>query len=113
MTLSAKQKNIVEENIRNEEFNVNLMAQELGMSRTKFYSRLKSTTNKTPNDFILDIKLIKASKLILKEPNMTIADIATQTGFNTARYFSQCFKNHFGISPSQYLQQETKDKVQD
>lgn len=109
----SKAKNIVEENISNEDFNVNLMAQELGMSRTKFYSRLKSTTNKTPNDFILDIKLIKASKLILKEPNMTIADIATQTGFNTARYFSQCFKNHFGISPSQYLQQKTKGEVQD
>lgn len=105
-------KKIVEENITNEDFNVDLMAQELGMSRTKFYAILKSATSKTPNDFILDIKLNKAAKLILKQPNKSIADIANQSGFSTARYFSQCFKNHFGVSPSQYFQLKTKDETQ-
>ncbi|MFN3800239.1 two-component regulator propeller domain-containing protein [Belliella pelovolcani] len=105
----SKAKKIVEENISNEDFNVDLMAQELGMSRTKFYATLKSVINKTPNDFILDIKLNKAAKLILKQPNKSIADIANQSGFSTARYFSQCFKNHYGVSPSQYFQLKTKD----
>ncbi|EOZ97812.1 DNA-binding response regulator, AraC family [Indibacter alkaliphilus LW1] len=106
----SKAKRIVEENIPNENFNVDVMAQELGMSRTKFYATLKSTTNKTPNDFILDIKLNKAAKLILKQPNKSIADIANQSGFSTARYFSQCFKNYFGVSPSQYFQSKNKDE---
>lgn len=97
-------KNFIEKNIDLEDLNVNTMAKHLGISRTKLYYKIKSLTHKTPNEFILDIRLQKAAKMILRHPNKNLADIAFQTGFSTARYFSQCFKNHFGVNPSLYSQ---------
>ncbi|MFD2037166.1 two-component regulator propeller domain-containing protein [Belliella marina] len=97
-------KKFVEKNIEKEDLNVNTMAKELGISRTKLYFKIKTLTNKTPNEYILDIRLQKAAKIISRYPHKSLADVAYQTGFSTARYFSKCFKNHFGVNPSQYAQ---------
>jgi signal transduction histidine kinase/ligand-binding sensor domain-containing protein/DNA-binding response OmpR family regulator len=102
----AKAKSFVESNLSNENLNVSDLTYELGLSRTKLYQKIKKVTHKTPNEFILDIRLQKAAKLLIKNPDLPIADIAYQTGFSTARYFSQCFKNHFGVSPSHYIQNQ-------
>lgn len=99
-------KNFIEENIEKENLNVVTLAKHLGISRTKLYYKIKSLTHKTPNEYILDIRLQKAAKMILRHLNKNLADIAFQTGFSTARYFSHCFKNHYGVNPSQYAQEK-------
>nr|WP_302831090.1 hybrid sensor histidine kinase/response regulator transcription factor [uncultured Bacteroides sp.] len=82
------------------DFNINLLCQEMAMSRTLFYSRLKSLTGKGPQEFIRIIRLQKAAEL-LKE-GKSVAEVATDTGFVNTKYFSSLFKKQFGMQPSKY-----------
>ena len=73
------------------------------MSRSPFFKKLKNLTGKTPNDFIRDIRLNQAAKLLLKS-DLNITEIAYQTGFTSPKYFTECFTKQFGESPSQYIE---------
>jgi ligand-binding sensor domain-containing protein/DNA-binding response OmpR family regulator/signal transduction histidine kinase len=100
-----KFQNIVEENILNPNFSVDEFAKEMGLSRTLFYHKVKSITGQTPNNFIQTIRLNKAADMLLNDPTQNISDVAYQSGFNSPRYFSLCFKNHYGVKPSKYIQE--------
>lgn len=93
---------LVIENISNAEFNINSLCQEMAMSRTLFYSRLKSLTGKAPQEFIRIIRLQQAAELLKQGKNVT--EVATDTGFINVKYFSMLFKKQFGIQPSKYEQ---------
>lgn len=93
---------IIEDNIDNSEFDVTLFAKEMNMGRTKLYSKLKGIVGQTPNEFIVTIRLQRASEMLLKYPEMNVSEIAYAVGFATPRYFSRCFRQHFGVSPTQY-----------
>ncbi len=97
-----KSKAYVLENLNKETLNVLAFSREMGLSRTRLFERIKEVSGQTPNDFIQKIRLEKAAELISCHPGLSIAEIAEITGFNTPRYFSQCFRNHFGCSPSHY-----------
>ena len=86
------------------DFNVNDFSKTLGYSKSQLNRKLKNLTGKSPNNFIVDYKLQKALKA-LHDQKGNISEIAFETGFNSAAYFSTCFKIKFGILPSQYLQQ--------
>ncbi|AXP79948.1 Regulatory protein PchR [Mariniflexile rhizosphaerae] len=86
------------------DFNVNDFSTTLGYSKSQLNRKLKSLTGKSPNNFIVDYKLQKALKA-LHDQQGNISEIAFETGFNSPAYFSTCFKNKFGMLPSQYLQQ--------
>lgn len=96
---------LVIENINNEDFNINSLCQEMAMSRTLFYSRLKSLTGKAPQEFIRIIRLQKAAELLKQGKNVT--EVAADTGFVNVKYFSLLFKKQFGIQPSKYEQENT------
>jgi response regulator RpfG family c-di-GMP phosphodiesterase len=87
-------------NIRNTDFNINALCREMAMSRTLFYSRLKSLTGKAPQEFIRIIRLQKAAELLKAGHN--VADVAIDTGFINTKYFASLFKKHFGVQPSKY-----------
>lgn len=91
---------LVIENISDTDFNINTLCQEMAMSRTLFYSRLKSLTGKGPRDFIRIIRLQKAAELLKEGRNVT--EVAEDTGFVNTKYFSSLFKEHFGVQPSKY-----------
>ncbi len=93
---------LVIRNISNIE--INTLCKEMAMSRTLFYSRLKSLTGKGPQEFIRIIRLQKASELLKEGRNVT--EVATDTGFVNVKYFSSLFKKHFGVQPSKYNQPE-------
>jgi signal transduction histidine kinase/ligand-binding sensor domain-containing protein/CheY-like chemotaxis protein/AraC-like DNA-binding protein len=82
------------------DFNINALCREMAMSRTLFYSRLKSLTGQAPQEFIRIIRLQKAAELLKKGRN--VADVAIETGFVNAKYFAVLFKKHFGVQPSKY-----------
>lgn len=88
------------EHLDEPDFNINLLCHEMAMSRTLFYSRLKSLTGKGPQEFIRIIRLQKAAEL-LKE-GKSVTDVATETGFVNTKYFSSLFKKQFGMQPSKY-----------
>jgi AraC-like DNA-binding protein len=91
---------IVAENLSDTEFNIDRLCREMAMSRTLFYIKLKSFTGKSPQDFIRVIRLERAASLL--RSGRSVADTATVTGFDNAKYFSTVFKKYFGVSPSKY-----------
>ena len=90
---------IVQDNLLNQQFGVLALAHELGVSRSELYRRIKSTENKSASQFIREIRLEKAAELV-KSRKYSIAEIAYMVGFNSPTYFSTCYKEYFGFSPS-------------
>jgi len=89
----------ITDNLEKETLNVDLLAREMFVSRAQLYRKIKSLTGISPNHFIRDQRLDKSIQLLKKE-NSNISDIALNVGFNNPSYFSKCFQNRFGISPS-------------
>lgn len=100
--LIDKATEIIEENIDNTQFNMNDFAQEMGMSRTNLFNKIKSLTGQTPNNFISTMRLKRAAYLLKNNPELNISDIASITGFSTSHYFSKCFKDTYQQTPTEY-----------
>ena len=93
---------ITEKNISNADFSVEELSRALLMSRVAVYKRLFALTGKTPIEFIRAVRLQRAAQL-LEQSNMTVAEVAYETGFNNPKYFSKYFKVHYGVLPSAYV----------
>ncbi|MFT4223084.1 hybrid sensor histidine kinase/response regulator transcription factor [Dysgonomonas sp.] len=93
---------VVEENISNPDFNIDILADTLGIARTNIYAKIKAITGQTPNKFILTIKLKKAAFLLKNNPELRISDISDITGFTTSGYFGKCFKETYHMTPLAY-----------
>lgn len=102
---------IVEENMSNTEFSVDQLVREMGVSRSKLYLKLKALTGQSSSEFVRTVRLKRAVQL-LEKSNYSVKEVMYMTGFNTASYFSKCFKRQFGIVPSEYVNQKKKDKEQ-
>jgi len=92
---------IIEKNIDEEHFGVEVLGKELRLSRTHLFRKFKSLAGTAPNDYIRQIRLKKAAQLI-KEGNYSISEIAYMVGFKTPANFSTSFKAFFGKSPKEY-----------
>ena len=86
------------ENIDDSSFTVEQLAVKLNISRVQLYRKIKSILNISISDYILNIRLEKAKKLIL-ESKLSISEIAYSVGFSSPSYFSSSFKNKFGKTP--------------
>lgn len=93
-------KHYVEERISDPDLNVVDVAKALSLSRVQLYRKVKSLSNYSPNELIRIIRLKKASYML--GTNIPIAEVAYQTGFSSASYFTKCFKEFYGINPSEY-----------
>lgn len=94
-------KKIVDENINNPEFSVNMLCESSGMSRTSFYCKLKALTGQSPTEFIRVMRLKRATEL-LKEGEYAINEISDMVGFSETKYFREVFKKYYKMSPSRY-----------
>lgn len=101
--LLKKALKIVEDNISNDQFDIMAFSMELGVSRTLLFTKVKAWTNFTPNEFIQEIRMKRAARL-LEQGNLNISEIGYQVGFKNPKYFSKCFQKKFGISPSRYIE---------
>ena len=97
-----KATSIVLERMAEPEFDIDMLCREMAMSRTLFFSRLKSLTGRAPQDFIRMLKLECAAKCLRE--GLSITATAENTGFVNVKYFSTLFKKHYGVSPSAYTQ---------
>ena len=91
---------LVMENLSDTDFTIDRLCQEMAMSRTLFYGRLKTLTGQSPQDFIRLLRLERAAAL-LKDGN-SVLDVSIKTGFANVKYFSTVFKKHFGTVPSKF-----------
>ena len=99
-------KQVINANIANPDFNVEMLCTTQNMSRSSFYNKLKALTDQAPADYIRLIRLKRAAQL-LAEGEHNISEVADMTGFNDAKYFREVFKKYFKVSPSRYSKGET------
>ncbi|WP_238389973.1 hybrid sensor histidine kinase/response regulator transcription factor [Arenibacter aquaticus] len=90
---------LIEDDLGNMEMSTTYLCQELGMSSSKLYRKIKELTDLAPNEFIRTIRLKKAAQL-LGSKKYNVSEVATMVGFNDPLYFSRCFKKQFGYPPS-------------
>jgi len=93
--------NMIKTECSDPDFGVDVIASNVGMSRTQLWRKLKSTINKTPGDIIRDMRLAKAIEM-LKTGKYRVSEIAYSVGFTDPKYFSKTFSKKFGVSPSEY-----------
>lgn len=96
-----KIKEVIEKNIDNSDFLIDNLVAELAMSRTVFFKKLKSLTGLAPVEFIRDIKIKYAARLI-ESQQYTIKEVSFMIGISDTKYFTQCFKKIFNMTPSEY-----------
>ena len=97
----------IEKNIDNGDLVIEELAREVAVSRSVFFRKLKGLTGMAPVEFIKQIRIKRAAKLIASG-EYAISQVAYKVGFNDSRYFSKCFKAHYGMTPSEY-----KEKIHD
>lgn len=93
---------IVETQMSDTSFTIDVAVSAMAMGRTTFYKKLKSLTNMSPVEFIRDIRL-KRAKQLLDTGELTVTEVAYKVGFNSSGYFSTCFREMYQVSPSDYL----------
>lgn len=97
--------NFMERNIDNGELVVDDLVHEMAVSRSVFFKKLKSLTGLAPIEFIKEMRVKRAAQLIeTGEFNMT--QISYMVGINDPRYFSKCFKQRFGMTPTEYREKQ-------
>ena len=102
---------IVEENIDDESFTTDDLAEKLFISRSSLYLKMNSISGEPPANFIRRIRLNKACKLLL-EGRYSISEISSKIGFSSPSYFSTSFKKYVGCLPSEYVKNQGKNMEQ-
>lgn len=92
----------------NGDLKIEALAKEIGMNRAIFFNKVKNLTGLAPVEFLKEVRLKQAAKLILST-DLNMSQIAFQVGFNDAHYFSKCFKRQFGVTPSAYQRGENNE----
>jgi len=95
-------KGYIEVHISNTELNIDEVAQNMGLSKSQLYRKIKSLTDYSPNELIRIIRL-KYARHLLEQQGKNISEIAYETGFSSLSYFTKCFKEFFKESPSEYV----------
>lgn len=94
---------VINDNISNQALNVEMITNEVGISRVHLHRKMKELTNQSTRDLIRNTR-IKQAAMLLTEKRHNISEIALQTGFSNATYFSTAFKELYGVSPSEYME---------
>jgi DNA-binding response OmpR family regulator len=100
---------ICEDHMSDTEFSVEVLGQELSLSRTYLYKKLINITGKGPAEFIRTIRL-KRGKQYLEQTTMPIADISLEIGYGNPKRFTENFKAEYGMSPSEYGKKVRSEK---
>lgn len=94
---------LVEENISSDKLNITFLCEQMGMSQTTFFRKMKSVLNVSPNDYIRIARIERAAAVLLEVENVRISDVAYEFGFSSPSYFTRCFMQHYGVSPKDYI----------
>ena len=100
-----KFKKIIEEKMSDSGLNVEDLGKDMGLSRVQLYRKIKSLTNYAPNELLRMARLKRAASL-LASSELTVAEIAYEVGFTSPSYFTKCYKEQFGESPTEFLKRK-------
>lgn len=93
---------LIEENMSDSELSVEELGSKMGMSRVQLYRKIKALTNYSPVELLRIARLKKAASL-LASSEKTISEITYEVGFTSPSYFTKCYKEYFGESPTDFL----------
>lgn len=93
---------LVLDHLSSKELDVKFLTEQMNMSRSPLYNKLKALTNMGVNDYINRLRIEKASELLQHSPTLTISEISDEVGFEYQRYFSTIFKQTKGMTPTQF-----------
>jgi signal transduction histidine kinase/DNA-binding response OmpR family regulator/streptogramin lyase len=96
---------IILQHISDSEFNVQVLSNEVGMSQMHLYRKIKGQFGQSPAEFVKTIRLKRGAEL-LRNKTGNISEIAYEVGFENPAYFSSCFRQQFGISPSAFVKNQ-------
>lgn len=99
--------NVINKNISNPELSVDMIASEVGISRVHLHRKLKELTNQTTRDLIRNTRLKQAVSL-LESKNYNVSEVALMTGFSNITIFSRAFKELYGLSPMNYINNKSE-----
>lgn len=98
----------VEKNLDRDEFNIQTLATEMGMSHSKLYKKIKAISGQSANAFIRFIRLRKAAGLFINS-DYNVNETAFYVGIKDIKYFREQFAKTFGIKPSEYIEKYRKN----
>ena len=98
---------IVEQNLSNENFSVDEISKEIGISRVQLYRKVKALLDCSVTDYIMNRRLKKAKYLLINE-RYSIAEITYMVGFSSPNYFSTVFKSKYGMRPSEFKKNQSQ-----
>ncbi len=99
-TFLERLKREVEANLTNEQFGVEALSRNMGMSRSQLHRKLNTVTGQSVSRFIREFRLERAMEL-LTTAELTAAEVADMVGFGSASYFSKCFSEYYGVPPGE------------
>ena len=94
---------IIDERLPDANLGLPSIIDDMDISRSVFYEKVKSLTNMTPNQYIQELRLAKAKEMLDKGDVKTVKEVAHSVGINRPSYFSKLLKERFGILPSTYF----------
>ena len=108
-TFLAKLLDIMDKEMDNNTLTVDELVEEMNMGRTVFFNKLKSMTGLSPVEFIREMRIKRAAQL-LEDRKYNITEVTYMVGMNDSRYFAKCFKNTYGVTPSEYRRAHLEDE---
>ena len=94
------------ENIDNSGFGVEELGLKMNMSRSTFYRKIKSLAGMSPVEFVRMVRIREGGKLLRDQQLLSVNEIALKVGFEDVDYFRDCFKKHFGLTPTDFQKQK-------
>ncbi len=91
----------INENFADSKLDINMVADEIGVSRTQLWRKFKSKTGVNPSDYILELRMEKAKEMLVSG-NYKVAEVAYDVGYSNPQYFTKCFSQYFGAAPREY-----------
>ncbi len=98
----AKVNDLIEKNISNVDFTIEQLADELHISSSGLFAKIKNVSAVTPNKLLLLMRLKKATEL-LSENRYRVNEVCYMVGFNNPSYFAKCFQKQYGVLPSDFI----------
>jgi len=90
---------IIEENLSNEDFDVTALSNQLQLSNSQVYRKIKQQTDSCPTEYVRNLRLNYAKELV-ETSDLRLSEITHEVGFSSLSYFSRCFSDYFGYPPS-------------
>ena len=100
----SRAQNLVYTHLEDEYYDRDALAVDMGTSASTLYNKLRSITGLNVSSFIRDVRMKEAGRIAEETPGIRVSDLAYRVGFKDPRYFSTCFKKHFGVQPKEYIE---------